>query len=159
MKTNNDNNIILKGVRVNNLKNISLSIPQNKLIVITGVSGSGKSSLAFDTLFAEGQRRYIESLSSYARQFVGKMKKPEVDSIKNIPPAIAVQQRTMNRNPRSTVGTITEIYEYLKLLYTKIGKTFSPLSGEEVKRDSVTSVVDTILKEYQDKKIYVLCPI
>ncbi|MCH3924381.1 MAG: excinuclease ABC subunit UvrA [Bacteroidales bacterium] len=159
MKTNNDNNIILKGVRVNNLKNISLSIPQNKLIVITGVSGSGKSSLAFDTLFEEGQRRYVESLSSYARQFLGKMKKPEMDSIIGVPPAIAVQQRTMNRNPRSTVGTTTEIYEYLKLLYTKIGRTYSPISGKEVKRDSVSNVVDCILRDYKDKKVYILCPI
>ncbi|MBQ9253525.1 MAG: excinuclease ABC subunit UvrA [Bacteroidales bacterium] len=152
-------NIIAKGIRVNNLKNIDIQIPQNSFTVITGVSGSGKSSLAFDTLFAEGQRRYIESLSSYARQFIGRMPKPEVDKIENIPPAIAVHQRTINRNPRSTVGTMTEIYEYLKLLYTKIGKTYSPISGREVKRDSVTNVVDYILDNYKEKRIYILCPI
>ncbi|MBP3254047.1 MAG: excinuclease ABC subunit UvrA [Bacteroidales bacterium] len=151
--------ITLKGIRVNNLKNIDIKIPQNTLTVITGVSGSGKSSLAFDTLFAEGQRRYIESLSSYARQFIGRMKKPEVDFIENIPPAIAVQQRTMNRNPRSTVGTTTEIYEYLKLLFAKIGRTYSPISGKEVKRDSVSNVVDTLLNNYDGKKIYILCPV
>ncbi len=151
--------ITLKGVRVNNLKGIDIQIPQNSLTVITGVSGSGKSSLAFDTLFAEGQRRYIESLSSYARQFIGRMKKPQVDTIENIPPAIAVEQRTMNHNPRSTVGTTTEIYEYLKLLFTKIGRTFSPISGQEVKRDSVSNVVDAVLDRFDEKKIYILCPI
>ena len=151
--------IIAKGVKVNNLKNISVSIPQNSFTVITGVSGSGKSSLAFDTLFAEGQRRYIESLSSYARQFIGRMPKPEVDKIEGIPPAIAVHQRSINRNPRSTVGTMTEIYEYLKLLYTKIGRTFSPISGQEVKRDSVSNVVDAILENYNQERIYILCPI
>jgi excinuclease ABC subunit A len=151
--------ITLKGIRVNNLKNIDIRIPLNSFTVITGVSGSGKSSLAFDTLYAEGQRRYIESLSSYARQFIGRMKKPEVDYIENIPPAIAVQQRKMNRNPRSTVGTTTEIYEYLKLLFTKIGRTFSPVSGEEVRRDSVSSAVDTVLKEFNEQKVYILCPI
>ena len=151
--------ITLKGVRVNNLKNIDIQIPQNSFTVITGVSGSGKSSLAFDTLFAEGQRRYIESLSSYARQFIGRMEKPEVESIENIPPAIAVEQRTMNRNPRSTVGTTTEIYEYLKLLFTKIGRTYSPVSGKEVKRDSVTNVVDSVLENFNGQKIYILCPV
>ncbi|MDO5759939.1 MAG: excinuclease ABC subunit UvrA [Bacteroidota bacterium] len=151
--------IIAKGIKVNNLKNIDVSLPQNSLIVITGVSGSGKSSLAFDTLFAEGQRRYIESLSSYARQFIGRMPKPQVDKIENLPPAIAVHQRTINRNPRSTVGTMTEIYEYLKLLYTKIGKTYSPISGKEVRRDSVTSVVDNILNNYLNKRIYILSPL
>ena len=151
--------IVIKGVKVNNLKNIDVKIPQNSLTVITGVSGSGKSSLAFDTLFAEGQRRYIESLSSYARQFIGRMPKPEVEKIEGLPPAIAVHQRTINRNPRSTVGTMTEIYEYLKMLYTKIGKTYSPISGKEVKRDSVANVVDVILSDYKDKKIYILCPL
>ena len=158
-KLNNNSFITLKGVKVNNLKNIDIQIPQNSLTVITGVSGSGKSSLAFDTLFAEGQRRYIESLSSYARQFIGRMKKPDVESIENIPPAIAVQQRTMNHNPRSTVGTTTEIYEYLKLLFAKIGRTFSPVSGQEVKRDSVTNVVDSVFENFDGKKIYILCPI
>lgn len=152
-----ENNIVAKGIKVNNLKNIDVEIPQNTLTVITGVSGSGKSSLAFDTLYAEGQRRYIESLSSYARQFIGRMPKPEVDKIEGLPPAIAVHQRIVNRNPRSTVGTMTEIYEYLKLLYTKIGKTYSPVSGKEVKRDSVTNVVDAILQNYREKKLYILC--
>ena len=151
--------ITLKGIKVNNLKNIDIKIPQNSFTVITGVSGSGKSSLAFDTLFAEGQRRYIESLSSYARQFIGRMKKPEVEFIENIPPAIAVEQRTMNRNPRSTVGTTTEIYEYLKLLFTKIGHTYSPVSGQEVKRDSVSNVVDYVFDNFDKQKIYVLCPV
>lgn len=151
--------ITLKGIKVNNLKNIDIHIPQNSFTVITGVSGSGKSSLAFDTLFAEGQRRYIESLSAYARQFIGRMKKPDVDFIENIPPAIAVEQRTMNRNPRSTVGTTTEIYEYLKLLFTKIGRTYSPISGKEVRRDSVSNVVDAVLRDFDGKKIYILCPI
>ena len=120
--------IVLKGVRVNNLKNISLEIPREKLVVITGVSGSGKSSLAFDTLYAEGQRRYVESLSSYARQFLGRMNKPECDYIKGIPPAIAIEQKVTSRNPRSTVGTSTEIYEYLRLLFARVGHTFSPVS-------------------------------
>lgn len=159
MKKKENKYIICKGVKVNNLKNIDIWIPQNSLTVITGVSGSGKSSLAFDTLFAEGQRRYIESLSSYARQFIGKMPKPDVGKIEGIAPAIAVHQRTINRNPRSTVGTITEIYEYLKLLYTKIGKTYSPVSGKQVKRDSVSSVTAEIIKEFANQKIYILCPI
>lgn len=128
-----NNSIFIKGARVNNLKNIDVEIPRNKLVVITGLSGSGKSSLAFDTLYAEGQRRYVESLSSYARQFLGRMSKPECDFIKGIPPAIAIEQKVSSRNPRSTVGTSTEIYEYLRLLYARIGRTFSPISGEEVK--------------------------
>ena len=128
--------IIIKGARVNNLKNIDVEIPRNKLVVITGLSGSGKSSLAFDTLYAEGQRRYVESLSSYARQFLGRMSKPECDFIKGIPPAIAIEQKVSSRNPRSTVGTSTEIYEYLRLLYARVGKTFSPVSGQEVKKHS-----------------------
>ncbi len=151
--------IVIKGARVNNLKNINVEIPTNKLVVITGVSGSGKTSLAFDTLFAEGQRRYVESLSSYARQFLGRMNKPEVDSISGIAPAIAVEQRTANRNPRSTVGTTTEIYEYIKLLFAKIGRTFSPISGEEVKRHSVKNVVDYVLGLPNGTKAMVLCPI
>jgi excinuclease ABC subunit A len=133
--------ILLKGVRVHNLKGIDLELPQGKLLVITGLSGSGKSSLAFDTLFAEGQRRYVESLSSYARQFLGRMNKPEVDFIDGIPPAIAIKQKVNTRNPRSTVGTSTEIYDYLKLLYARIGKTYSPISGNEVKRNDVSDVV------------------
>lgn len=151
--------IVIKGARVNNLKNLNVEIPSNKLVVVTGVSGSGKTSLAFDTLFAEGQRRYVESLSSYARQFLGKMNKPEVDDISGIAPAIAVEQRTANRNPRSTVGTSTEIYEYLKLLFAKIGRTYSPVSGCEVKRHSVNNVVDTLLILPEGTKASILSPI
>ena len=121
--------IEIKGARVNNLKNVSVKIPRDKLVVIAGVSGSGKSSLAFDTLYAEGQRRYVESLSSYARQFLGRMNKPECDFIKGLPPAIAIEQKVISRNPRSTVGTTTEIYEYLRLLFARIGRTYSPISG------------------------------
>lgn len=152
----NTDNISLRGVRVHNLKNIDVEIPHGKLVVITGLSGSGKSSLAFDTLFAEGQRRYVESLSSYARQFLGRMNKPEVDFIDGIPPAIAIQQKVNTRNPRSTVGTSTEVYEYLKLLYARIGKTFSPISGKEVKRHSVQDVVQTILNFADGTKV-VIC--
>lgn len=151
--------IVIKGARVNNLKNINVEIPSNKFVVVTGVSGSGKTSLAFDTLFAEGQRRYVESLSSYARQFLGKMNKPEVDDISGIAPAIAVEQRTANRNPRSTVGTSTEIYEYLKLLFAKIGRTYSPISGCEVKRHSVNNVVDSLLALPDGTKVNILSPI
>ena len=132
---------------MHNLKNIDLDIPKNKLIVITGLSGSGKSSLAFDTLYAEGQRRYIESLSSYARQFLGKLNKPLVDSITGISPAIAIEQKVNNSNPRSTVGTSSEIYDYLKLLFARIGKTYSPISNLEVKKDSIKTVIDKI-KEF-----------
>ena len=139
-------NIIIKGARVNNLKNINVEIPRNKFVVITGLSGSGKSSLAFDTLYAEGQRRYVESLSSYARQFLGRMSKPETDYIKGIPPAIAIEQKVNTRNPRSTVGTSTEIYDYIRMLFARIGKTISPVSGLEVKKHSVTNVVDEMLK-------------
>ena len=139
-----DDYIIISGAKVHNLKNISLEIPRDKIIVVTGVSGSGKSSLAFDTLYAEGQRRYVESLSAYARQFLGKINKPAVDSIKGIPPAIAIEQKVGSSNPRSTVGTSTEIYEYLRLLFARIGRTFSPISGKEVSRHSVTDVVDYI---------------
>jgi excinuclease ABC subunit A len=141
--------ISIKGARVHNLKNIDLNIPRNKFIVITGVSGSGKSSLAFDTLYAEGQRRYVESLSAYARQFLGRLDKPEVDYIKGIPPAIAIEQKVNTRNPRSTVGTSTEIYDYLKLLYARIGRTFSPVSGQEVKKHQVGDVIDFI-NQYED---------
>ena len=132
--------IELKGVRVHNLKNIDLNIRLNQFVVITGVSGSGKSSLAFDTLYAEGQRRYVESLSSYARQFLGRLNKPECDYIKGIPPAVAIEQKVNTSNPRSTVGTSTELYDYIKLLYARIGKTYSPVSGEEVKRHSVDDI-------------------
>ncbi len=151
--------IIIKGARVHNLKNIDVSIPKNKLVVITGMSGSGKSSLAFDTLYAEGQRRYVESLSSYARQFMGRMNKPDVDYIKGIAPAIAIEQKVITSNPRSTVGTSTEIYDYLKLLYSRIGKTYSPVSGKEVKKDTVTDVVDFISALPEDTSVTVLCPL
>lgn len=145
--------IQIKGARVNNLKNIDVDMPKNKLIVITGMSGSGKSSLAFDTLYAEGQRRYVESLSSYARQFMGRMNKPDVDYIKGIAPAIAIEQKVISSNPRSTVGTSTEIYDYLKLLYARIGRTISPVSGQEVKKDSVSSIVDKLLSFEDDTTI------
>ena len=140
--------IEIKNARVNNLKNISVNIPRNKLVVVAGVSGSGKSSLAFDTLYAEGQRRYVESLSSYARQFLGRMNKPECDYIRGIPPAIAIEQRVISRNPRSTVGTTTEIYEYLRLLYARIGRTYSPISGQEVKKHSTEDVL-VCVRQYQ----------
>ncbi|WP_437919313.1 excinuclease ABC subunit UvrA [Sphingobacterium sp. LRF_L2] len=145
--------IQIKGARVNNLKNIDVNIPKNKLIVITGMSGSGKSSLAFDTLYAEGQRRYVESLSSYARQFMGRMNKPEVDYIKGIAPAIAIEQKVITSNPRSTVGTSTEIYDYLKLLYARIGKTISPVSGTEVTKDTVSSIIDELMTYPEDTTI------
>lgn len=151
--------IELKGARVNNLKNVSLNIPRNKLIAITGVSGSGKSSLAFDTLYAEGQRRYVESLSAYARQFLGRMSKPECDFIKGLPPAIAIQQKVIARNPRSTVGTSTEIYEYLRLLYARIGRTYSPISGEEVKKHSAEDIVNCTAQYSEGTRFMVLAPL
>nr|WP_314997851.1 excinuclease ABC subunit UvrA [uncultured Prevotella sp.] len=154
-----DETIDIKGARVNNLKNISLSIPRNQLITITGVSGSGKSSLAFDTLYAEGQRRYVESLSAYARQFLGRMGKPECDFIQGLPPAIAIEQKVISRNPRSTVGTSTEIYEYLRLLYARIGHTISPISGEEVKRHTPEDVVNRILEYTDGTSILILAPL
>lgn len=151
--------IIIKGAKLHNLKNIDLAIPKNKLVVITGLSGSGKSSLAFDTLYAEGQRRYVESLSSYARQFLGKLDKPQVDYIKGIAPSIAIQQKVISTNPRSTVGTTTEIYDYLKLLYARIGTTYSPVSGEIVQKDSVTDVVDYIQNLPIDSRVLILSPV
>ena len=151
--------ILIKGARVNNLKNLSVAIPRNKFVVITGLSGSGKSSLAFDTLFAEGQRMYVESLSSYARQFLGRMEKPEVDYIKGVSPAIAIEQKVNTRNPRSTVGTTTEIYDYLKLLFSRVGDTFSPLSGEIVSRDSVTDVVNYINAQKDGSRFMILSPL
>ena len=151
--------IQIKGARVNNLKNISLEIPRGKLVVITGLSGSGKSSLAFDTLYAEGQRRYVESLSAYARKFLGRMNKPECDYIKGIPPAIAIEQKVSSRNPRSTVGTSTEIYEYLRLLFARIGHTFSPVSGKEVKRHTTEDAVQCMLSKPKGTKLMVMCPI
>ena len=151
--------IIIKNARVNNLKNLSVAIPRNKLVIITGVSGSGKSSLAFDTLFAEGQRMYVESLSSYARQFLSRMDKPEVDYIKGISPAIAIEQKVNTSNTRSTVGTSTEIYDYLKLLFARIGETFSPTSGKKVTKNSTSDVVDFILKLKNDTKLIITCPL
>ncbi|MHA4737235.1 excinuclease ABC subunit UvrA [Dyadobacter sp. MSC1_007] len=151
--------ILIKGARVNNLKNIDVAIPRNKLVVITGLSGSGKSSLAFDTLFAEGQRMYVESLSSYARQFLGRMEKPEVEYIKGISPAIAIEQKVNTRNPRSTVGTSTEIYDYLKLLFARIGRTYSPVSGELVRKDSVTDVVNYMLAHDEGTRVMILAPL
>jgi len=152
-------NIIIKGARVHNLKNMDVAIPKNKLVVITGMSGSGKSSLAFDTLYAEGQRRYVESLSSYARQFLGRMNKPDVDYIKGIAPAIAIEQKVITSNPRSTVGTSTEIYDYLKLLFSRIGKTISPVSGNVVKKDSVTDVINFIMALPAETQVTILCPL
>jgi len=152
-------NILIKGAKLHNLKNISVAIPRNKLVVITGLSGSGKSSLAFDTLYAEGQRRYVESLSSYARQFLGRLNKPKVDSIKGIAPAIAIEQKVNTTNPRSTVGTSTEIYDYLKLLFTRIGKTYSPVTGREVKKDTVTNVIDYIKTFSEGSKLLLLSKI
>lgn len=154
-----ENQIVIKGARVNNLKNIDVSIPQGKLVVITGLSGSGKSSLAFDTLYAEGQRRYVESLSSYARQFMGRMAKPEVDYILGISPAVAIEQKVNTSNPRSTVGTTTEIYEYLKLLFARIGRTFSPVSGVEVKRHSVSDVCDMISQLPEGTRVTLMAPL
>ncbi|MBP3286422.1 MAG: excinuclease ABC subunit UvrA [Prevotella sp.] len=151
--------IEIKGARVNNLKNVDVKIPRNKLVVIAGVSGSGKSSLAFDTLYAEGQRRYVESLSSYARQFLGRMNKPECDFIKGIPPAIAIEQRVISRNPRSTVGTTTEIYEYLRLLYARIGRTYSPISGQEVKKHSTEDIIQCTQQYTKGTKFVVMAPI
>ncbi len=155
---NPKHNIIIKGARLHNLKNIDLVLPHRKLIVITGLSGSGKSTLAFDTLYAEGQRRYIESLSAYARQFLGKIDKPEVDSILGVSPAIAINQKVKSSNPRSTVGTTTEIYDYLKLLYARIGKTFSPISGKEVKRHTIDTIAEFITKHEDGKKVMVFAP-
>ena len=158
-QVNPKNNIIIKGAKLHNLKNIDVVIPRNKLVVITGLSGSGKSSLAFDTLYAEGQRRYVESLSSYARQFLGRLNKPKVDYIKGIAPAIAIEQKVNSTNPRSTVGTSTEIYDYLKLLFARIGKTYSPKSGKEVKKDTVSDVLNHVKNFDDDEKLLLLAPI
>ncbi len=155
-----DKSIIVKGARVHNLKNIDVEIPRNKLTVITGVSGSGKSSLAFDTIYAEGQRRYVESLSSYARQFLEQKDKPDVDFMQGISPAMAIQQKTSSTNPRSTVGTITEIYDYMRLLYARIGRTISPKSGREVQKDTTKTVIETLFGSVEEStKFYVLFPV
>src|ERR1043166_1838467 len=155
---NSTGNILIKGARVHNLKNVTVEIPGNKLIVVTGVSGSGKSSLTIDTLYAEGQRRYAESLSAYARQFLNRMNKPDVDYIKGLCPAIAIEQKVITRTPRSTVGSMTELYDYLRLLFARIGKTISPVSGREVKKDDVTDVVEAVVHLQQGDKVLVLVP-
>ncbi len=154
-----NNEIIIKGAREHNLKNVDLTLPRDKLIVFTGLSGSGKSSLAFDTIFADGQRRYIESLSSYARMFLGQMDKPDVDSIEGLSPAISIDQKTTSHNPRSTVGTVTEIYDYLRLLYARIGIPHCPVCGREIKRQSVDQIVDKIMELPESTRIQLLAPI
>ena len=152
--------LIIKGARVHNLKNISVTIPRNKLTVITGVSGSGKSSLAFDTIYAEGQRRYVESLSSYARQFLERMDKPDVDFMQGISPAMAIQQKNTTSNPRSTVGTTTEIYDYMRLMFARIGKTISPVSGKTVRKDTPKTVIDDITRDWEDgTRFYITFPL
>ena len=154
-----DEFIHIEGADTHNLKHVSVDIPRNKLVVVTGVSGSGKSSLAFDTLYAEGQRRYVESLSAYARQFMGRMQKPEVEKIEGIPPAIAIQQKVGSRNPRSTVGTTTEIYDYLKLMFARVGHTISPVSGEEVRRNTIRDVLNYMESQPKGTRLYLLSPI
>ena len=153
------NYIDIKGAKVHNLKNVSLKIPREQLVVLTGLSGSGKSSLAFDTIYAEGQRRYVESLSSYARQFLGQMEKPDVESIDGLSPAISIDQKTTSKNPRSTVGTVTEIYDYLRLLYARIGVPHCPKCGKEVKKQTIDQIVDHILELPEGTKIQVLAPV
>ena len=151
--------IVIRGAREHNLKNIDVDIPRNKLVVISGLSGSGKSSLAFDTLFAEGQRRYMESLSSYARQFLGSMDKPDVDMIEGLSPAISIEQKSTNKNPRSTVGTITEIYDYYRLLFARTGKAHCPSCGREIEEQSVDQIIDSIMEWQDGTKIQVLAPV
>ena len=151
--------IIIKGARENNLKNINLEIPRDKLVVFTGLSGSGKSSLAFDTIYAEGQRRYVESLSSYARQFLGQMDKPDLDYIEGLSPAISIDQKTTSRNPRSTVGTVTEIYDYLRLLWARIGVPHCPVCGKEIRQQTVDQIVDQVLELPEATRIQVLAPV
>ena len=151
--------IRIRGANENNLKNISLNIPRNELVVLTGLSGSGKSSLAFDTIYAEGQRRYMESLSSYARQFLGQMEKPDVESIEGLPPAISIDQKSTNRNPRSTVGTVTEIYDYFRLLYARVGIPHCPKCGKEIKKQTVDQMVDQIMSLPERSKIQLLAPV
>ena len=151
--------IKIRGLKQNNLKNISFDIPKNKIVVFTGVSGSGKSSLAFDTIFAEGQRRYIESLSTYARQFLGQMDKPDVDYIDGLTPAISIDQKSTSNNPRSTVGTVTEIYDYLRLLYARVGTPFCPKCGKPIKPQTIDEIVNSILKLETGTKIQILAPI
>src|SRR4026209_3051654 len=156
---NSANNILIKGARMHNLKNVTVEIPRNKLVVVTGVSGSGKSSLTIDTLFAEGQRRYAESMSAYARQFMARMNKPDVDFIKGLCPAIAIEQKVTTKTPRSTVGSMTEIYDYLRLLFARVGKTISPVSGREVKKDTVTDVVEFVQTLPEGAKVQFIVPL
>ena len=151
--------IVIKGARAHNLKNVDLTIPRDQLVVFTGVSGSGKSSLAFDTIYAEGQRRYVESLSSYARQFLGQMEKPDVDLIEGLSPAISIDQKTTSHNPRSTVGTVTEIYDYLRLLYARIGIPHCPKCGKEIKKQTIDQIVDRIMELPERTKLQLLAPV
>lgn len=151
--------IVVHGAREHNLKNIDVTIPRDKLVVLTGLSGSGKSSLAFDTIYAEGQRRYVESLSSYARMFLGQMEKPDVESIEGLPPAISIDQKSTNRNPRSTVGTVTEIYDYFRLLYARIGIPHCPKCGKEIKKQTVDQMVDHIMELPERTKLQLLAPV
>ena len=151
--------IVVKGARANNLKNISIKIPKEKLVVMTGLSGSGKTSLAFDTIYAEGQRRYVESLSAYARQFLGNMEKPDVDSIEGLSPSIAIDQKTTNKNPRSTVGTVTEIYDYLRLLYARIGKAYCPTHGIEIASQTIQQILDKIYENENESRVIIYSPI
>jgi len=153
------NSLLIKGAREHNLKNIDIEIPHHKLVVITGLSGSGKSSLAFDTIFAEGQRRYLESLSSYARQFLEKMEKPDVDLIEGLSPAIAINQKASSHNPRSTVGTVTEIYDYMRVLFSRCGKVFCPQCGKPIARQTIQQIVDEILSYPDGTRIVILAPL
>ena len=155
----NQDKIVIKGAREHNLKNISLEIPKNKLVVITGVSGSGKSTLAFDTIYSEGQRKYVESLSAYARQFLQMMNKPDVDAIEGLSPAISIEQKTTQKNPRSTVGTVTEIYDYLRVLFARVGTPYSPTTGLPIKSQTVSEISDNILNTNNNNKAYILSPI
>jgi excinuclease ABC subunit A len=152
-------NIEVIGAREHNLKNINVAFPRNKLVVITGISGSGKSSLAFDTIYAEGQRRYMESFSAYARSFIGNLERPDVDKINGLSPVISIEQKTTSRNPRSTVGTVTEIYDFMRLLYARAGEAFSYLSGEKMVRQSEDQILDTLLGNFKGKKLILLAPI
>ncbi len=153
------NEIVIKGAREHNLKNVDVTIPRDKLVVMTGLSGSGKSSLAFDTIYADGQRRYVESLSSYARMFLGQMEKPDVDSTEGLSPAISIDQKTTSKNPRSTVGTVTEIYDYLRLLYARIGVPHCPVCGKRNKQQTVDRIVDKIMELQERTKFQILSPI
>ena len=154
-----EDKLIIRGARENNLKNINIDIPKNKLVIMTGLSGSGKTSLAFDTIYAEGQRRYVESLSAYARQFLGNMEKPDVDTIEGLSPAIAIDQKTTSNNPRSTVGTVTEIYDYIRLLYARIGVPYCPNCGKRIEKQTIDQIVDSVMNLEQGSKIQVLAPV